>query len=241
MTGLRLLLIRHGESVANSEGRMQGRLDSPLNACGVRQAGATAERLAGEGRPEALYTSPLQRALDTARILGERLGLEPIVLPDLMEVDIGEAQGLPWTEFEARWPKEARALRGSGHDARWPGGESRTELAARAARAMDEIVARHATGTVAVVGHGGTLRWGLMHLLCVPDPRSTPYRFDNCALSEVLLTPGECHLVRFNDASHLASADAEEDYTHESRSAPTEGAAGKDAVPTPYQASADAR
>ena len=124
---LRLLLVRHGESEANSERRMQGQLDSPLTAKGRRQAMAIARRAAAMGPIDALYASPLKRALGTAEAIGREAGLRPVLLPELMETDIGEATGLSWEEFERRRPELAREISAGAPDARWPGGESRQQ------------------------------------------------------------------------------------------------------------------
>nr|MBA2364224.1 histidine phosphatase family protein [Chloroflexia bacterium] len=99
MAELRLLLVRHGESEANHERRMQGRLDSPLTQRGRRQAGAIATRIAAMGQLDALYASPLRRAFDTARAIAAATSVAPISLPDLMETDIGQATGISWDDF----------------------------------------------------------------------------------------------------------------------------------------------
>ncbi len=211
MAELRLLLVRHGESEANHERRMQGRLDSPLTPRGRRQAEAIAARIASMGKLDALYASPLRRAFDTARAIAAATGAEPIVLPDLMETDIGQATGLSWEDFAARWPRHARGIRRGAEDASWPGGESRRQLGERAARAIDDIVSRHAgQGTVAVVSHGGTLRWVVAHLMAGTSLAHPDHRFDNCAITEVMLGHGVPLIACANDATHLAEIEQEE-------------------------------
>lgn len=213
MTGdtLRLLLVRHGESEANRAGRLQGRLDSPLTQKGRRQAEAIAWRVAAAGPIAALYASPLRRARATAEAIGDRVGIAPELVPDLMEVDIGEAMGLAWDEVRARWPTFAAALRGGEPDARWPGGESRRELGERAARVMDGIIARHPEGgAVVVVAHGGTLRWGVAHLMRGTPEGRPDHRYDNCAVTEVQLGGETPVLACLNDAAHLAEVEEEE-------------------------------
>jgi broad specificity phosphatase PhoE len=136
-----LLLVRHGETDWNAEGRLQGHTDRPLNDYGRTQAKALADRLAGEGA-DAIYTSDLVRAKATAEIIGERLGLTVVVDPDLREKDWGTWEGLTGdervhVEFE---------------------GESTEDHRDRVMGAVRRIVARHPAQRVVVVTHGGSLR-----------------------------------------------------------------------------------
>ena len=136
-----LLLVRHGETDWNAEGRLQGHTDRPLNDYGRTQAKELADRLAGEGA-DAIYTSDLIRAKATAEIIGERLGLTVVVDPDLREKDWGSWEGLTGdervhVEFE---------------------GESTEDHRDRVMGALRRIVARHPAQRVVVVTHGGSLR-----------------------------------------------------------------------------------
>ena len=136
-----LLLVRHGETDWNAEGRVQGHTDRPLNDFGRRQAKELADRLAGEGA-DAIYTSDLVRAKETAEIVGERLGLTVVVDPGLREKDWGTWEGLTGderihVEFE---------------------GESVEDHRDRVMAAVRRIVARHPDQRVVVVTHGGSLR-----------------------------------------------------------------------------------
>jgi len=136
-----LLLVRHGETDWNAEGRVQGHTDRPLNDFGRRQAKELADRLAGEGA-DAIYTSDLVRAKETADIVAERLGLTVVVDPGLREKDWGTWEGLTGderihVEFE---------------------GESVEDHRDRVMAAVRRIVARHPDQRVVVVTHGGSLR-----------------------------------------------------------------------------------
>jgi broad specificity phosphatase PhoE len=154
--GTRLLLVRHGESVWNAARRWQGHSDPPLSDLGREQARAAARHLAGE--PLAgLYASDLQRALETARIVGEPHGLAPVTDARLRELDIGAWGGLTRDEIGSRWPEALAAFDAGGPDARAVGGETRAELARRVHAALTELAARHVGDSVAVVAHGGVL------------------------------------------------------------------------------------
>jgi len=136
-----LLLVRHGETDWNAEGRLQGHTDTPLNDYGRRQAAALAEQLAGDGIA-AIYASDLSRARETAEIVGGRIGLPVSVVPDLREKNWGSWEGLTPTE----------------RDAVEYVGESTMEHRARTVRALAAIAGRHPGERVLVVTHGGSVR-----------------------------------------------------------------------------------
>ena len=148
-----ICLIRHGQTDWNALARIQGSTDIPLNETGRAQARATAEMLAGE-QWDAIYSSPLSRAFDTARIIAERLDLAPIHTDrELQERHFGAAEGL---NAESR-----RARFGSGPI---PGAETWDEVLQRARRMMEKIRRAHPDQRVIVVAHGGVIN-GLMAFL----------------------------------------------------------------------------
>ncbi|MGH2944395.1 MAG: histidine phosphatase family protein [Solirubrobacteraceae bacterium] len=150
-----VLLVRHGETDDNAADRFQGRLDTQLNERGRAQSHALARRLRDEGL-RALYTSPLARARETARIVGEALGLEPVVDERLVEADTGDWSGLLYADVIAANPRAFERWRAVDPTFRFPGGESVAEQAARVAAAL----ARVAAGALPalVVTHGGSIR-----------------------------------------------------------------------------------
>jgi broad specificity phosphatase PhoE len=150
-----LLLVRHGETDWNRDGRFQGHADPPLNDTGRAQARALADDLAAE-QIDAIYTSDLARARETAEFIAERAGVPFVLEPQLREVNVGEWQGLTRPEIAERFPEGLRNWREHGHG--WEQGETYEELAERVLEAIDRIVAGHPTERVVVVGHGGTIR-----------------------------------------------------------------------------------
>jgi len=154
MATTRLLLARHGETDWNRIGRWQGQADPPLNDIGREQAAALAEQLAGDG-VRAIYSSDLRRASETARVVGERLGLGVVEERGLREIDVGSWSGLTRAEVQERYPEGfARFLAGEiGHD-----GETREQLTDRVVAAVERIGAAHLGETVVVVSHGGAIR-----------------------------------------------------------------------------------
>ena len=148
-----LILARHGETDWNRDGRFQGHADPPLNDRGREQAGSLADALADE-RIDAIYSSDLLRAHETALVVAERRGLDVVVDPDLRERDVGEWSGLTLPEIEERFPEEIRRFREEGLSV----GESHEALSLRVVAAAQRIAAAHPGGHVLVVTHGGSLR-----------------------------------------------------------------------------------
>ena len=126
-----LYLVRHGESVFNLERRIQGQLNVELSEFGHRQANAVADALAGQPI-DAVFCSPLRRAMETAQPIAERLHLEINTDDRLKEINAGIFQGLHWSEIEKLHPAEAVRWKAQEPDFVIPGGESRRALMERA-------------------------------------------------------------------------------------------------------------
>lgn len=153
----RLLLLRHGQSTWNADGRWQGQADPPLSPLGEEQAGDAARRLA-PGQFSRIVASNLRRAHRTAEILAEALRLPVEVDPDLREIDVGDWQGLTRAEINERAPG-ALADWSEGRSESTPGGESRTHLTDRARAALLRAAAAGSPGDrVLVVSHGALIR-----------------------------------------------------------------------------------
>ncbi|MGH3034812.1 MAG: histidine phosphatase family protein [Gaiellaceae bacterium] len=150
-----IYLARHGESDWNVENRFQGLTDRPLTDRGVEQAGELADFLADEPL-DAVYASPLLRALATAEIVAARKGMEVTPLAALREVDVGSWAGLSRAEVELRFPEGFRSWLSGGRG--WTDGESYEEMAERVLAALREIAATYPAGRVLAVSHGGPIR-----------------------------------------------------------------------------------
>jgi probable phosphoglycerate mutase len=154
----RVLVLRHGVSTWNDEGRWQGWLDAPLTAAGEAQAAARARQLAHDGiNPRVIYTSDLGRARRTAEIIGAHL--ERPVVPDdgFRERFGGDWQGLTRDEIESGWPGQRAAWR-RGELASPPGGESDDDVLTRVDAAISRALAHVGGGELIVVTHHGVLR-----------------------------------------------------------------------------------
>jgi 2,3-bisphosphoglycerate-dependent phosphoglycerate mutase len=176
-----ILMARHGETDWNRDNRFQGHADPPLNELGREQAHELAERLARE-ELDAVYTSPLQRARETAKIVAGRLGLEAEPLDGLLEVDVGSWSGLTRTEVEQRFPAGYRRWLDLGHG--WDDGESYQELGERVLATLAGLAARHPVGRILVVTHGGPMRAAeaASQAVSYTDARRVASPVGNCAL-----------------------------------------------------------
>jgi probable phosphoglycerate mutase len=175
-----------------------GRLDFELGDEGHGQAAALAEALA-DVPVAAVYTSPLVRAHDTARPLAERLGLEPVVVPDLRELDFGELEGLPHDDVRARYP-ELLSWPVAPSGVTFPGGESVADLNRRAVAAVREIASRHAGTTAVLVSHSVTLRTILADALGMAIDNMFRLDIPHCSISVVDWYDGQPFVRSVNGA-----------------------------------------
>ncbi|MDN4472417.1 histidine phosphatase family protein [Demequina zhanjiangensis] len=165
-----LILLRHGRTDYNADGRLQGSLDVPLGDEGRSQARAAARHLhASYGAPDALLSSPLLRAFDTARELGVVSGVEPLADERLTQRSYGAWEGRTWDEVRERWP-EQYAVRMRGEDPDIEGWGRSGDVGARVADCLQE--ACRGRSLVTVVSHGSALMLGALTLLGLP-PLST--------------------------------------------------------------------
>ena len=163
-----ILLTRHGETDWNREGRWQGWADPPLNETGRAQA----RSLAGQLRDtpfDAVYTSDLRRAHETAEIVAEPHGIPVVADPGLREIDVGSWSGLTRAELEERFPGGER-----------PDGETREQHADRVLLAVERIAREHLGARILLVTHGGTIRSLRGH---VSDEPFHP--IENCGVLEL--------------------------------------------------------
>ena len=159
----RLILVRHGQTDYNREGRLQGQVDIPLNARGVRQAEVLAGAIA-QDPPDVIVTSPLQRALETARALGRACDREVTTDPAFLERGFGQWEGLRGEEIHERWPAEHADWR-AHRPVSGLGIEDRPEVGERVAGGCRRLLAQNPGRTVMVVAHGAAITLGITAML----------------------------------------------------------------------------
>lgn len=202
---MRLLLIRHGETDHNAERLALGRSDVPLNERGRLQAQALAGALRARYQLDAIYASPLQRAVATAQPLAEALDLPVQIEPGLIEMDIGEVEGLDFAQVRERFPDFVRVWFSDDlADASMPGGESLAQVQERAWDAVESIRERHPDEWVAVVTHNFVILTLLCRVLGLPLAQFRRLRHDLAAVSVAELTPERQTVLVLNDTCHLA-------------------------------------
>jgi broad specificity phosphatase PhoE len=159
-------LVRHGQTDWNIEGRWQGHADIPLNPTGLEQARSLAAQLSGSGQAfQAIYSSDLKRAYQTAQEIGKSLELPVHKDRRLREISKGDWEGLLVSQVSVLSNEATRQRREDPLYSRAPGGESLAEVAGRLSKAADEIANAHPVGPVLVVTHG----LALAALLCLAN------------------------------------------------------------------------
>jgi probable phosphoglycerate mutase len=206
MIQTRFILVRHGETTWNLEGRRQGQSDSPLTARGLAQARAIADRLAAApARADALYSSDLPRAWRTAAEISAACGLPVLGDERLREKSFGVIEGLTQAEVAARHPQVAARLAEKSPDYLPPDGESLAAAQQRGIHALADLARRHAGGRVIVVSHGALLSLFLRHVLGLSLAAPRHFTLENGSLSFVAYQHAAAawHITSFGEVSHL--------------------------------------
>ncbi len=202
MSGTRLVLSRHGQTVWHRENRYAGTSDVDLTAEGRRQADLLAAWALVE-RPDSVASSPVRRAVETARPVAAALGLEPELREDLREVFFGVAEGRTIAELDAADPDMVRAFRADPVTHHFPEAEDPLAAADRAAGDLRALAAAHDGATVLVVAHNTLLRLALCRLLGIDVRRYRTVfpRLDNGTLTHLVVGAAgdqDASLVSFN-------------------------------------------
>jgi broad specificity phosphatase PhoE len=194
-----LVLIRHGETDFNAQGRMQGWLDVPLNAEGRLQAHTLAMRLADSAITH-VYASPLIRAAYTAQVLADACRLSVKLDERLREFDMGEWQGRLISEIRAHQAANDGGEAGDASiEAEVPGGETAQQMRDRVDGFLETLLRTHRRGDrIAVVSHGGTLAAMLGGMLALPVRRRQPFTFGNATVTEVQRDGARWKLLTLN-------------------------------------------
>ena len=203
---MRLILVRHGETDSNRAGLALGRDDVELNETGRWQAQRLAEALQGEPIV-AVHSSPLRRALDTARAIAERHHLTVQVDDGLIEMDIGEMEGLTFQQVRERYPQFLQLwLGGRAAYEPMPGGERLVDVQERAWQALDRICGGWSQETVAVVTHNFVLLAVLCRVLGLDLGDFRRLRHSVAAVSVLQVQNGQMTVLGLNDTCHLEAA-----------------------------------
>ena len=204
---IRVLLVRHGQTSWNVDGRYQGSTDIPLNDHGLAQAAALATRLADE-TIDVIYSSPLQRALQTAQAINAHHGLPIHEDARLKEIYFGSWEGITHKEAESRYPGAQLRWRRNPFEAMPPDGESIDAVEARIGSLLQELYT-YEDRTVLVASHCAIMQVLLCQALRMDLAGRWRFRLDAAALSELILDEHGNSLGFVNDRNHLLPLGAE--------------------------------
>lgn len=198
---MRLILVRHGQTICNIVETWHGWDDCELTEVGQRQAESVAKRLHAEP-VVAVYSSDSRRALQTAEAIGRDRGLVPITNPDFRERSPGDLEGKSTEWISAEYPAIWEQREADYWGWRPPGGEHFRQVLERTLRGLDEIRAAHPEDTVVLVGHMGTVRVLISHLLDIPIEQTYEMEFPSTGVSILRFEPDRINVEVLNDGAH---------------------------------------
>ncbi|MEZ5631595.1 MAG: histidine phosphatase family protein [Burkholderiaceae bacterium] len=213
MEATRIIAIRHGETTWNADGRVQGHTDIGLSDTGRAQAKLLAQALAGRDRLDAIYSSDLARARDTAAAVGAAMGVAVQLEQGLRERAFGRVEGNTFAGIRERWPEDAERWRRRDPEWRPEGGESLLQFRERITAALSRLAAQNMGRHIAVVAHGGVLDvlYRAATGLGLQDART--WQLGNCTINRLLWTPDGLTLVGWADDQHLQQPAADETFS----------------------------
>lgn len=201
-----ILLIRHGETAWNASKRLQGHVDIPLNAEGQRQAAAVGHALAEEAL-DAVISSDLQRARQTAEAVAARRGMSVQIERGLRERCYGAFEGLLYAEIGARYPEAYAAWQARDIDARFPNGESvaetMREFSQRVITTITRIASEGGYRKVALVAHGGVLECAYRAAQGIDFARPRDFPIFNASINRFAWDGKRLSLLQWGDVAHL--------------------------------------
>lgn len=196
-----IILVRHGETEWNVEEIYRGRIDVKLNGVGVKQAELLGRYLSNL-KLDAIYSSPLKRALDTANILAQYQNVAVQVTDGLMDLNCGEWQGLSDKQVRKLYPALHEQWRVNPHLVKMPGGEKLEDVRERALGVVDEAVSKH-SGSVALVSHRVVNKVLICALLGLDNSHFWNVKQDVCGITTFGYVRGRFILTKHNDTSYL--------------------------------------
>jgi len=199
---LDLILVRHGETETNKLGKIQGVSQAHLNARGLEQAAYAAQALEEE-KPFTLYSSPLRRALQTAETIASRTSTDVVVEHGLIEMDVGEFEGLTGRQLRERFPDVMRSWDEDAFQTEMPGGESLATVRNRAWRTVKRLADLHSDEKVVAVTHNFTIQMVLCSALGMPPNNFRRLRVDLGSITRLRVSPERTVQVSVNETGHL--------------------------------------
>jgi len=196
-----IILVRHGETEWNVAEVFRGRIDIELNKTGIKQAGLLAEYLS-DLKLDAIYSSPLKRALTTAELVAGSYKLDVEIAPGLIDFDYGKWQGLPHQEVKDKYKELYAQWIRNPHQVKIPAGESLDEVRKRAIGVIDNVIAKY-QGTVVLVSHRVVNKVLICALLGLDNSHFWNIRQDTCGITTFIYENERFILTKHNNTSYL--------------------------------------
>jgi len=196
-----IIVARHGQTEWNVGEVFRGRIDIELDETGVKQAELLAEYLSS-AKIDAVYSSPLKRALRTAEMIAAYDQLEVEIAPALIDFNYGEWQGLPHEEVKDKYKELYAEWSNNPHKVRMPGGETLDDVRKRVIEVVDEVIARY-EGTVVLVGHRVVNKVLICALLGLDNSHFWNIKQDTCGITTFVYEGGRFILTEHNNTSYL--------------------------------------
>lgn len=198
----RFILVRHGQTGWNKKERFRGWVDVELDEVGLKQAEAVAQRIV-QWKLDAVYSSPLKRAVSTAQPIAKQFGLTVVTLDGIIDMNFGDWQGLAIEEAKQKYPEQFDFWLNSPQRLKIPGGETLDEVRRRAVAVIDELAARHVDETVAVVTHRVVCKVLLLSFLGLDNSHFWQIGQDTTAVNAFEIYKGKPTVTLINDTCHL--------------------------------------
>ncbi len=200
------VIVRHGQTHGNVTRTLQGQSNTDLDETGIRQVNLLGQRLKNQPAFDAIISSDLKRAIDTAQILLHYIGGNIIPNPALREWNLGILEGRNWQELQREYPEIMNSFLNSHVDVEVPGGERRSEMEKRVAGCLDKLASEHAGKRLLLVTHGGALRAIFRHIVGLPArsnmlPQTSNASYNSCTCSNAIW-----QMTCWNDTAHLNHA-----------------------------------
>jgi alpha-ribazole phosphatase len=198
----KVIFIRHGQTSWNKEKKYQGHSDISLNETGFRQAELVGKRLAKE-KVNAIYSSDLLRACQTAELIAQYHALPVIRKQDLREINFGEWEGLTYQEIMNSWPEILTTMYSQPSKTCPPQGENFDRVRQRVSRALQQCIVKHQNETIVIVSHGGTMRVILCAALGIDLDKMWFIRQDSTAINIIQYFDHQVVVSLVNDICHI--------------------------------------
>jgi broad specificity phosphatase PhoE len=198
-----IILVRHGQTAWNRAGRFRGLSDVGLSSTGQGEAHAAARRIVSTWQVDAVYTSPLKRAQETAVAIAQRCGLKPQPRDGLTDLNFGEWQGLTAEQAAAAFPEQYQLWLTAPQKTHLPGGETTTKLRRRVMEDLRALLALHPQGTIVLVSHQVVCKILALAMMGLPVSRFWYIQQDNAAINVFDYADGGFIIRNLNDTCHL--------------------------------------